>query len=208
MSKLSNALLMLQLLENGRKYSISELSDLLEVSERMIRKYKEELELAGIFIESIRGPYGGYVLDKSVNVPNMVLTEQDLKIVNELKKTYKGTLFSKNDIENFCNKVKVGIIKTNDKKIPIDKINELDVFNKISFAYKNNFKLRIDYFNKQHGKSIRTIYPLGLYLFEGDWWLSAYWEEKDDMRQFHLLRIHDCEVLKEKFDPKSINVKF
>lgn len=208
MSKLSNALLMLQLLENGRKYSISELSDLLEVSERMIRKYKEELELAGIFIESIRGPYGGYVLDKSVNVPNMVLTEQDLKIVNELKKTYKGTLFSKNEIENFCNKVKVGIIKTNDKKIPIDKVNELDVFNKISFAYKNNFKLRIHYFNKQHGKSIRTIYPLGLYLFEGDWWLSAYWEEKDDMRQFHLLRIQDCEVLKEKFDPKSINVKF
>ncbi len=40
MSKLSNALLMLQFLQNGRKYSIKELAEKLEVSERMIRKYK------------------------------------------------------------------------------------------------------------------------------------------------------------------------
>lgn len=59
MSKLSNTLLLLQLLQNGRKYSIKELASKLEVSERMIRKYKEELEYAGIFIDTIKGPYGG-----------------------------------------------------------------------------------------------------------------------------------------------------
>lgn len=48
MAKLSNMLLMLQLLQNGRKYSIKELAEKIEVSERMIRKYKEELEYAGI----------------------------------------------------------------------------------------------------------------------------------------------------------------
>lgn len=37
MSKISNVLLMLQFLENGRKYSVKELSEKLEVSERMIR---------------------------------------------------------------------------------------------------------------------------------------------------------------------------
>ena len=45
MSKISNVILMLQYLENGRKYNIKELSDKLEVSERMIRIYKEELEI-------------------------------------------------------------------------------------------------------------------------------------------------------------------
>ena len=44
MSKLSNELLMIQLLSNGRKYSIKELSNILEVSERMVRCYKEEIE--------------------------------------------------------------------------------------------------------------------------------------------------------------------
>ena len=42
MSKISNVLTMLQLLQFGRKYSINELSTELEVSERMIRLYKED----------------------------------------------------------------------------------------------------------------------------------------------------------------------
>ena len=52
-SKISNVLTMLQLLQSGRKYSISELSNELEVSERMIRVYKEDLEKAGIYIDTI-----------------------------------------------------------------------------------------------------------------------------------------------------------
>ena len=51
MSKLSNVLMMLQLLQNKRKYSIKELAEKLEVSPIMIRQYKDELEYAGIYIE-------------------------------------------------------------------------------------------------------------------------------------------------------------
>mgnify|MGYP002086200807 FL=1 len=36
MSKISNVILMLQYLENGWKYNVKELSDKLELSERMI----------------------------------------------------------------------------------------------------------------------------------------------------------------------------
>jgi len=68
MSKVSNALLMLQYLQNGRKYSIRELANLLEVSERMVRVYKEDLEKAGIYIDTIKGPYGGYVLNQSIRI--------------------------------------------------------------------------------------------------------------------------------------------
>lgn len=60
-SKISNVITMLELLQSGRKYSISELSNLLEVSPRMIRSYKEDLEKAGIYIDTIMGPYGGYL---------------------------------------------------------------------------------------------------------------------------------------------------
>ena len=57
MSKISNVLLMLQYLESGRKYNIRELAEKLEVSERMVRVYKEELEKSGIYIDTIMGPY-------------------------------------------------------------------------------------------------------------------------------------------------------
>ena len=35
----------------------------------MIRVYKEDLEKAGIYIDTIMGPYGGYVLNQSVRMP-------------------------------------------------------------------------------------------------------------------------------------------
>ncbi len=72
MSKLSNTIMLLRLLQNGKKYSINELSKIIEVSPRMIRQYKNELECAGIFIESIRGPYGGYYLNQNIKLPENI----------------------------------------------------------------------------------------------------------------------------------------
>ena len=66
MSKISNVLSMIEYLSTGRKYSIAELSEKLEVTPRMIRVYKDEIEKAGIYIDTIKGPYGGYVLNQSI----------------------------------------------------------------------------------------------------------------------------------------------
>lgn len=83
MSKVSNVLTMLEYLSSGRKYSISELSEKLEVSPRMIRVYKEDLEKAGIFIDTIKGPYGGYVLNQNINVPKRFITPNAINIKNK-----------------------------------------------------------------------------------------------------------------------------
>ena len=56
MSKVSNILTMLEYLSSGKKYSILELSLKLEVSPRMIRVYKDEIEKSGIYIDTIKGP--------------------------------------------------------------------------------------------------------------------------------------------------------
>ena len=169
MSKIGNVILMLEYLSTGRKYSIQELSDLLEVSPRMIRIYKDELEKAGVFVDTLKGIYGGYVLNQHMNIPYLLFDNNDIFIIED---------------------------------------NELNVYNKLNRAIRNHHKVRIRYYNLQHGESIRTIYPLGMYLFQEEWWCSSYWEEKDDMRQFHIKRILDCEILAETFDPKKINIKF
>jgi len=85
MSKISNVILMLQYLSNGKKYSINELSNLLEVTPRMVRVYKEELEKAGIFIDTIMGPYGGYVLNQEVKINS---NKYVVKLSNEDQNKY------------------------------------------------------------------------------------------------------------------------
>ncbi len=83
MSKISNVLTMIEYLSTGRKYSIAELSEKLEVTPRMIRVYKDEIEKAGIYIDTIKGPYGGYVLNQNINVPKRFITPNEINIKNK-----------------------------------------------------------------------------------------------------------------------------
>ena len=66
MGKINNVLAMLKILESGQKYSVQDLANKLEVSKRMVKMYKNELEKAGIYLETIYGPYGGYVYNKKI----------------------------------------------------------------------------------------------------------------------------------------------
>ena len=197
MSKISNVVLMLEYLSTRKKYSIQELSDLLEVSPRMIRIYKDELEKAGIYVDTLKGVYGGYVFNNKDS-------DTIKKCISEIKDSKL-----KEELENLEKKITTNLIKEeNSKNVFVADDNELNVYNKLSRATKNQLKVRIKYYNLQHGESIRTIYPLGMYLFQDEWWCSSYWEEKDDMRQFHIKRISECEILPETFDPKKINIRF
>lgn len=76
MSKIANILNMLQILKDKKIHSLASLAEDIEVSERMIRQYKTELEQAGIYLKSYTGKYGGYQLYENSNF---------LKIKNEVK---------------------------------------------------------------------------------------------------------------------------
>ena len=85
---------MLEYLSTGKKYSIQELADILEVSPRMIRVYKDSLEEAGIYIDTIKGPYGGYVLNQQVSIPKRFISPntvevKDKNILNTMNRAVK-----------------------------------------------------------------------------------------------------------------------
>ena len=83
LSKISNVLSMLEYLSSGKKYSIKELSELLEVTPRMIRVYKDELEKAGIYVDTLKGSYGGYVLNQNIHVPKRFITPKTVIVQNK-----------------------------------------------------------------------------------------------------------------------------
>lgn len=99
MSKISNMLNMLQILKDKKVHSIQNLSQELEVSERMIRQYKLELEEAGIYIDSITGKHGGYKIEDENNFFELndtikekmyIIMKKAIKNQNKIKIVYKS----------------------------------------------------------------------------------------------------------------------
>ena len=200
MSKLSNTLTMLQLLETGKKYSISELANILEVSERMIRVYKEDLEKAGIYIDTIMGPYGGYVLNQSIRMPVRKFKLKDANLLdkyikNEEDKDTKEKLILLQD------KIKGVFIgsKKEDKQLNLtEEIGKR--YNVLTRAIKERRKVKILYYSYGKGENERIIDPIEMFLFQDGWYCAAFCEKRQDMRHFELKRIINFELLDEKFE--------
>ena len=99
MSKIANMLNMLQILKDKQIHSIKSLADEIEVSERMIRQYKAELEQAGIYLKSYTGKYGGYqiyennnflMIDSEVKEEMYIVMKRALANRNKVKIVYKS----------------------------------------------------------------------------------------------------------------------
>jgi predicted DNA-binding transcriptional regulator YafY len=71
-SPTARALLALELLQGNPGITAERLADKLAVSERAARRYVEILREAGIPIDSVRGPYGGYRVGRGVRLPPLV----------------------------------------------------------------------------------------------------------------------------------------
>ena len=200
MSKISNVITMLELLQSGRKYSIKELSNELEVSERMIRLYKEELEKAGIYIDTIMGPYGGYVLNQSVRMPVRKFKMQDAELLDKYIFIEKN-----NDLKEklvlLQDKIKGVYIGSKQEEKELNLKNETGKkYNVLTRAIKEKRKVRILYYSYGKGENERIIDPAEMFLFQDGWYCAAFCEVKKDIRHFELKRIIKYELLEEKYE--------
>ena len=200
MSKISNVLTMLELLQSGKKYSIKELSEKLEVSERMVRVYKEDLEKAGIFIDTIMGPYGGYVLSQEVKLPSRKFNQKEITSLNKYI-TQEQDPEKREELKLIQDKVK-GIYQSNQERLKeVELKDELGKkYNLLTRAIKEKRKVKIKYYSYGKGENERIIDPIELFLFQDGWYCAAFCERKQDIRHFELKRILNYELLKEKYE--------
>src|SRR5690554_1120278 len=73
-SPTARALLALELLQSSPGISATRLGERLGVTERAARRYVAVLREAGIPIESVRGPYGGYRVGRGLRLPPLVFS--------------------------------------------------------------------------------------------------------------------------------------
>jgi len=200
MSKISNVITMMELLQSGRKYSIKELSEKLEVSERMIRCYKEDLEKAGIYIDTIMGPYGGYVLNQKVRIPVRKFKMEDSKLLDKYIKNEKD-IEKKNKLIMLQDKIKGVYIGSVQEREELNLKDEtLKKFNILTRAIKERRKVKILYYSYGKGENERVIDPAEMFLFQDGWYVAAFCETKKDIRHFELKRIRKYELLEEKYE--------
>ncbi len=183
MGKISNCFKMLELLASGRVYNAKELSEKLEVNPRMIRQYKDDLEKAGIYISSIRGPLGGYCLDYDFNLPVRGISKKELDYLNKIN-------------DPMINEI---VIKLKNLSIKEIDINNRDLYNKITDAITNNQKMKITYKSTKGSVRKRIIHPQAMFCNLNIWRVQAFCEYKKDIRRFRLDAILNCEKINDFF---------
>lgn len=194
MGKFSNMLYMIDLLNTGNKYSVKELSQKLGVTERMIRYYKEELENNGIFIESFKGPNGGYfMLDKVKNY--ISFNKYDVQLLENISEVLEKSNFPfMKSYKDLLEKVKNMYSIAEEKSkfiIDIKSLDNNEIFNIVKSSIKKQESINIEYRNIDGTISKRTIHPLQLFNYKDINYVTAYCELRKDIRHFEIERIEN-----------------
>lgn len=203
MSKIANMLNMVHILKDGRVHSLQSLAKELEVSVRMIRQYKVELEQAGIYIDSNTGRYGGYKLEQELNQIDIGLTQNEINILGdmtlELEKKEKDILlkireaYIKNKQKQ--DKKKLKIIQEQDKELT-------EIYQVVRKAINEKRKMKITFYSVNSGITKRIIHSAELFEYLDDWYLSAFCELRNEIRLFKLEDIKEYKLLEENYNQK------
>ena len=202
MSKVANMLNMIQILKDGKIHNIKEIAKQIEVSPRMIKQYKNELEQAGIYIESRRGMYGGYMINHELHNIDIGLTYNELKKLDEVGKKNSNEEIKK-IIEKICNSYNKNIRKNNLKKferIRSDKNDLKNIYISMRKAINEKKKVYIKYFSNDSGMNDRIIHPAEMFYYLNEWYVAAFCERKNAIRLFKIHDIQEYRILKQKYD--------
>ncbi|QEK11016.1 transcriptional regulator [Crassaminicella thermophila] len=213
MSKVGNELKMLMILQSRGKMKAKDLAREIEVSEREIRRYKDDLIQAGIYIESDAGKYGGYSIGNDSYLLCLNFTDQEymalLMINEELKKSNHLVLKDYNtaiDKINIVHKKKMHNLSNSYNymlKGAIANINfqkERKKLIDIHAAILTKNKVNIKYTSLTSGQTERVVWPYATFQYKGDMYFTGYCERRKATIYFKLCRVNKYSVLEEKFE--------
>lgn len=184
MSKISKNIKMLDILSSGKRYSCTELARMLEVSPRMIRSYKDELEKEGIYIVSFLGINGGYQLKQIVDMPDILFNDDDIKLIDDLM----GDSSHKEDLNTLKDKI-IRYRRMIDSDLSFLSDEKRCLLEDISKAIKNRESIKIEYLSKSVVK-VREIRPLQIYIYNEFVMIVVNYDlNGEDIRHLNLNRI-------------------
>ena len=204
MSKVANMLKMIKILKDEKIHNMKDIAEKIEISPRMVKQYKNELEQAGIYIESKRGINGGYYLNKELNNIDIGLTYQELIKLKEIEQYFNDDQDFKKIIGKIIESYEKNINESDLKKInkiqELGKINLKDIYLSLRKAINRKNKVKIKYYSNDSGLNDRVIHPAEMFYYLEEWYVAAFCEKRNAIRLFKLNDIQEYEILDDKYE--------
>lgn len=204
MSKVANMLKMIKILKDEKIHNMKDIAEKIEISPRMVKQYKNELEQAGIYIESKRGINGGYSLNKELNNIDIGLTYQELIKLKEIEQYFNENQDFKKIIGKIIESYEKNINEADLKKInriqELGKINLKDIYLSLRKAINRKNKVKIKYYSNDSGLNDRVIHPAEMFYYLEEWYVAAFCEKRNAIRLFKLNDIQEYEILDDKYE--------
>ena len=195
------------ILLNKKTITAKKLSEHFNVSIRTIYRDIEALSFAGIPIYSLRGKNGGIKLLESYVLDKSLLSSKEQNEILYALESLKASNYP--DVDEVLKKLNLIFNKSSDYWIEVDfsryGSNDNTLFNNIKKAILNSQAIKFTYFNTNGETSQRTVNPLKIWFKEKAWYLFAYCQKKNEIRQFKINRIKNLTLTNEYFERRLIN---
>lgn len=224
MSNVATRLLsMIFLFQSRRQWTVSELSDELDVSDRTVHRYIGMLEEMGIPLYSERGPYGGFSLLRSYKLPPLIFTPQEATVL------YMGARLVADIWGKTFQDAVTGLTAKLDNVLPDDIRQEVqrtqrrlvvmaganrdyspyhDLMAVLRDCMAASRQVRLRYHSFSRVETDRVVDPYALSFRWGNWYLIGFCHLREEMRTFRIDRIQDFTPLTEPFQmPRDFDAK-
>ena len=214
LSPTARSLLALELIQGAPGITADRLAAKLGVSDRAARRYVGILREAGIPIESVRGPYGGYRVGRGLRLPPMMFSAAEaLGLV-------MAVLDGHHDASDLADPVGSALAKIV-RALPESVAAGAEAVRRTTapapdraaarpdpgtttalvHACSNRRRVRLGYTSEAGSEWLTEVDPWAVVVRHGRWYLLCRSHTKDARRAYRIDRIRNVEVLDDTFSP-------
>lgn len=205
---------MLLMLLARRKVTAGDIASRYDISVRTVYRYIEELAVAGVPVDVVRGRYGGITIADTYRLPSGYFTKNEYTaVINAL--TAMESQVSDDATETALEKLRQQIKTENDDRSVSGSIivdggtwgdtkNFSDKMRVCERAVEESLCLDIDYISRSGEHSRRIIDPHVLIFKQNVWYVYAFCHTKQDWRTFKIGRIKSARFTGKTFEKKKI----
>jgi predicted DNA-binding transcriptional regulator YafY len=216
-SPTARALLALELLQGSPGITAQRLGDRLGVSERAARRYVAILREAGVPIESVRGPYGGYRVGRGLRLPPLMFTATEaLGLVMAVLEAHGAGGQDRADDDPVASAVgkMVRVLPENVAR-PFEALRHVtarrtdpdpphpETTATLVRASADQRRVRIGYALGPHRERTLQVDPWAVVVRHGRWYVLGWSHAADARRMYRIDRVSSVEVLPEPFTPPA-----